>query len=210
MVLTCKKGQGNAIGYFLRQLVLTSVECWRPVAFIIENRKTNILYSEGDIVEDMLEVQKNLADLVYVCDDDSIDFFEETYTFTNALTVNDLANGSVVKAQLNGNDNKNVITCTNSSEVQMKIIFRKTAGVCSMDDNFNFIEQHHSVTSDTNVLNSIHSIVKRFAFSIQEKANNTEEINITMESLIPNEKGILIQCIEEAKEILSSMLEELN
>lgn len=209
MVLTCKKGQGNAIGYFLRQLVLTSVECWRPIAFIIENRKTNTLYSEGDIVEDMLEVQKNLSDLVYICDDDSIDFVEETYTFENVLTSNDLAKGSIVKAKIKDNENKNIITCTNSSEVQIKIIFRKTAGVCSMDDNFNFIEEHHTVTPDTNVLNSLHSIVKRFAFSVQEKANK-EEIDISMESLVSDEKDILVKCISEAKTILGSIIEELN
>lgn len=207
MIITCKKGQGNALGYFLRQLVLTSVKCWRPIAFVIENRKTNTLYSEGDIIEDMLEVQKNLADLIYV-GDDSLDFVEETYTFKGKLTSDDLANGSVVKAI--SKDRKDIITCSNDSPVSVKVFFRNTAGVCSMDDNFNFIEEHQQVTSDTNVLNSLHSIVKKFAFSVSEKANNTEEVNINMESLTSDEKSILIQCIEESISTLEGAISELS
>ena len=87
MKFNVPKGYGNILANFIRQLLLTKVETWRPVAFKIDET-ANVVSAGAEIIEDSVEIINNLNDYLYDIDCDD-DVFVFSATVKN-LTTDDL------------------------------------------------------------------------------------------------------------------------
>lgn len=92
MKFNVPKGYGNILANFIRQLLLTKVETWRPVAFKIDET-ANVVSAGAEIIEDSVEIINNLNDYLYDIDCDD-DVFVFSATVKN-LTTDDLSHGAI-------------------------------------------------------------------------------------------------------------------
>ena len=146
MKFNVPKGYGNILANFIRQLLLTKVETWRPVAFKIDET-ANVVSAGAEIIEDSVEIINNLNDYLYDIDCDD-DVFVFSATVKN-LTTDDLSQGAI--HILNATNTATIFQSLHQ-EVTVKIYFRKAVGSLYQEQNLFFLEQDGSRNRPPSVL----------------------------------------------------------
>lgn len=211
--ISCRKGEARPIGQLLRQITMTRLNSWRPIGFVLLKRNTNILYSEGTVVQDMVELSLNLAELEFKNKNDlsdsldGKDFTWETYTFRNELTSDYLRIGENMECLT---PNVQLLNTTNDEEYQIKVYFRKGCGSYSVNDNLNFLQSKLHSVDEIKVMTSVHSVVNTFTFTTEEQNLSEEILKIKLDTKSEDALECLRKSVKIALDRLNSVSEALN
>lgn len=219
--ISCRKGEARPIGQLLRQITMTRLNSWRPIGFVLTKHNarttskntTNILYSDGTVVQDMVELSLNLAELEFRNINDSSDsldgkdFISETYTFRNELMSNALMSGTNMECLTPGVQLLNIL---NSDEYSLKVYFRKGCGSYSVNDNLNFLQSKLRSIDEIKVMTSVHSVVNTFTFMTEEQNLSEEVLKINLNTKSKDAYECLRKSVEIALDRLNSVSEALN
>ena len=192
------KGEGQPIGQFLRQLALTKLPSWRPIAYSLNVSNTNALHSSGNIVQSMLDFSSNLSLLEYQSDAKG-SIITEQYTFSGALTSDDLK-GKRIKCVTPG---VKLIDNLSNEPVTLQIYFRYGYGKYNPSQNLAFIQDAFLFKPDMKILSSLHSPLSTFTFKVNE-------LNLDEEELVMNITGKQDNSLECLKETVKVGIEQLN
>lgn len=169
----CKKGEGTAVGQFMRQLALTRLTSWRPIGFRLCKDNTNVLHSSGDIIPSMIDLANSLSLMKYVSDREDGTAIEETYTFTKVLNSDDMQ-GNSIKCITKG---KQVLNSISNDSIILKVYFRYGYGKYNTSQNLAYLQSTGKYRTDVKVMPSMHSPIDAFTF-------RTDEVNLDEEDLI--------------------------
>ena len=174
MKFNVPKGYGNILANFIRQLLLTKVETWRPVAFKID--ETANVVAGAEIIEDSVEIINNLNDYLYDIDCDD-DVFVFSATVKN-LTTDDLSQGAI--HILNATNTATIFQSLHQ-EVTVKIYFRKAVGSLYQEQNLFFLEQEKNVIESANnvvIFNSRHTNFSTVSALSEEYSDHEDQITL--------------------------------
>lgn len=175
MKFNVPKGYGNILANFIRQLLLTKVETWRPVAFKIDET-ANVVSAGAEIIEDSVEITNNLNDYLYDIDCDD-DVFVFSATVKN-LTTDDLSHGAI--HILNATNTATIFQSLHQ-EVTVKIYFRKAVGSLYQEQNLFFLEQEKNVIESANnvvIFNSRHTNFSTVSALSEEYSDHEDQITL--------------------------------
>ncbi len=183
IVIECNKGEGQVFGNLLRKFALMRLPSWRPIAFRIEREGTNILHSSPDILQSMLEFAQELSELQFECESND-DVVQEIYTFQGSLSSSDLTKGSVKCLT----DGVPLLDLMGTTGLTVKLIFRKTYGICSANQNLNFLQEKQIIgdNSEIKVISSIHSEISKFFYKVEETTLDKENLIIDINNNYDN------------------------
>lgn len=175
MKFNVPKGYGNILANFIRQLLLTKVETWRPVAFKIDET-ANVVSAGAEIIEDSVEIINNLNDYLYDidCDDDVFVFS----AIVKNLTTDDLSHGAI--HILNATNTATIFQSLHQ-EVTVKIYFRKAVGSLYQEQNLFFLEQEKNVIESANnvvIFNSRHTNFSTVSALSEEYSDHEDQITL--------------------------------
>lgn len=175
MKFNVPKGYGNILANFIRQLLLTKVETWRPVAFKIDET-ANVVSAGAEIIEDSVEIINNLNDYLYDIDCDD-DVFVFSATVKN-LTTDNLSQGAI--HILNATNTATIFQSLHQ-EVTVKIYFRKAVGSLYQEQNLFFLEQEKNVIESANnvvIFNSRHTNFSTVSALSEEYSDHEDQITL--------------------------------
>lgn len=200
--VSCKKGQGLAIGQLLRQVAFNVNPSWRPVGYNI-SLGSNTLYSSPAILPDMVTFMKNLTDLQFTISESlSGDILVKTFPITNGkLMVSQLSDSDIQCVS----DEKQLLGVLDNSDVTVTLIFRKGYGVYSREDNADFIAEHGYTGAGMKAMQSNHSLVSSFAFRVSETGFDTEDLIMDVVCKNKDEKTTLQSTVNVAIQTLSAI-----
>lgn len=209
----CKKGEARMLGNLLRHLTIASSPCWRPIAISLEKEGTNVLHSSGDVIQSMLEITQALSTSQFEveCDNES-KIVMERYSFEKELNTNNLTQGRVKCLT----SNEPIINMLSDGITEMCVYYRKGYGICSLDQNQNFLQKGEKINTLGNitVISSVHTENDKFTFVVEENSLDTEKLIVGMNNKYNslNEEScrkVLKDTIESAIDTLQSMLQAL-
>ncbi|WP_394862056.1 hypothetical protein [Paraclostridium bifermentans] len=210
----CRKGEARMLGNLLRHLTIASSPCWRPIAISLDKEGTNVLHSSGDVVQSMLEIRQSFVDLQFEvnCDDDDTKIVMETYTFGKELNSNDLSKGRVKCIT----PNVPIINMLSEGENTITVYFRNGYGVCTLDQNQNFLQKGEKINTlgNINVIPSVHTENDKFTFVVEENSLDTEKLIVGINNkynTMTTEgcKEVLSKTLNRAIETLQSMVGQI-
>lgn len=206
MDITFQKGDAQKMCNILRAISMTKRVCLRPVAFNVGGIST-VLSASNLVLEDMLEFSASLLTANYVVDSKK-DLIAVTILVNNALTYADLEQEGITV--ITKDKNKEILHVM--SPLEVTIYFRNHTGVCSREENTQFLTSKSNGTLDQGivVLASRFSDIKNFQFSITDKGFGEEEATITAstffgdstESILKDACQHLIEEVEKIQENL--------
>ena len=205
MELTVRKGCAGIIANVVRQIALTQIKSLRPIA--IKINFANVISAGDSVLEDMIQICSNLNSLHYV-NTSGTDFVEFSCNVSNVLKASDLHNTHLDVA-LNKSTNRELMHVLNDN-VPVTIYFRYDNGVISRDDNVFFLEQNKVDTSDLVVVNSRHTDIINFSYTITELDRDNDLINFFVESGISDEQEFLDDIVTQSINIIHDILPKFN
>jgi DNA-directed RNA polymerase alpha subunit len=209
MELELKLPKGNALplGNALRQMAMSRLPAWRPVAFSL-NRKINILHATSDIVEDSTTIQSNLSEFKFIPKIPLTGvFLKERFTFNRALRAADMKSDYF---NIVGGD-FNLITSLDDREVALTVIYRFGYGSLSVMENSEFLASNMEKVDDYVTITSRHTNVNNFSFNVVDSSLQEEKLVIVIESDTADEVEILqdsLKCLKDSVVSLESMIKE--
>ena len=186
--ITLPKGEGQPIGQFLRQLGLTKLSSWRPIAYSLNISDTNALHSSGNIVQSMLDFSSNLSLLEYSSDVKGT-ILSEQYTFNGSLTSDDLK-GKKISCVTKG---VKLLDNLSKETVTLQVYYRYGYGKYNTSQNLAFIQDACLFKQDLKILSSLHSPLATFTFKVNELDLDEEELIMT----ITGKQDNAIECLKE-------------
>lgn len=206
--VVCKKGQGNAIGNMLRTLAYTRIPCWRPIAYSIDKKVTNILHSEDTILQDMLEFSSNLSKLNFSCTKEiGSDYVVEHYNFVEEFTSSHIQKGSYITCD---QADMPLLNSIKHETVGISIYYRKAHGVHTVDDNLNFLSSKGESRREIKTMSSSHTVLKTFYYDVTDKNLDEEILNITISSDTIEEKELLFESAKASLTTLTNFIKNLE
>lgn len=201
MELMVRKGCATVIANVVRQIALTQIKSLRPIA--IKINFANVISAGDSVLEDMIQICSNLNSLHYI-NTRGTDFVKFSCNVSSVLKASDLRNADLEVA-LNKSINSELIHVLNDN-IPVTIYFRYANGVATRDDNVFFLEQNNVDTSDLVVINSRHTDIINFSYTITELDRDNDLINFSVESSISDDQefldGIVMQSIGIIHDIL--------
>lgn len=176
-ILTVPKGTGTVIGNTLRQLSLTQLECYRPIAFSL-NRDFNKIDASNSIVESTLSIASNLTDMVFISKEgvNTAEKVTETYDFLGVLKPENMASESFIVHGAEGA----LVSCLDGSSVELKVIYRKGNASFTSLENRRFISETGEDPDEYIHLASRHTLLTSFTFAVAPSPSGQEE-SLTLE-----------------------------
>lgn len=200
--LKLPKGISLPIGNAMRQIAMSRLPAWRPIAIALD-REFNTLHSTADIPEDIPSVMASITPLLFIPKHEiQGEFLKEKFTFKKVLRTSDLNSEHFT---ITGEDNV-ILTCLNEDEVTLTIIYRYASGGMNYSDNVEFIGNHGERADSYMVFNSRHTDIRNFSFDIREASLLYEVLELKVESDTRNESDIL----NETLDILKRNVEEVQ
>ena len=201
--VVCRKGQGEALGNLLRDIAYSYIPCWRPIAYSIDKKVSNILYSEDTILQDMIEFSCNLATLNFkVKQEINTDFVVEHYTFKSHLTSDDLKKGSVIECI--SEESVGLLDSVKEEPITITIYYRKAFGVLPVSENISFLRGKGESRKEVKVMSSNHTVLKSFAYKVEDYSLDEEELEMRISTKSIDEKELLNLSIDTCIKTLSN------
>lgn len=199
--LKVDKGTGLPLGNALRQLSMTQLECFRPIAFSI-NREFNKISASESIAEGTYRIASNLGKYHFELKDQSFasNIVKEQYTFTGILKPQNMESNHF---NIHGND-ANLITCLDGSPVQLTVIYRKGNNAYDTSENSQFLVDHGLLPKEFFVMSSRHTNVRNFSFSVSDTSTSKEDLVLTIESDHGDESALLADALKTLKHLVDS------
>lgn len=201
--ISCLKGQGQALGFFLRKMSYAYCPSWRPIAYNVNNIQ-NVLYGDNVIVPDMVTFMKKLTDLQFQVESNYEDeFLIETYSANGSFSSEDFNVGShSIKCV---SPSIQLLASVENAPIQITIIYRKSFGVHTSEDNLNFLlsKKVTQFSDGFKTMLSNHSEVQAFVFDVEETGFDTENLNIKISCKNNDEQAVLKESINCALETLA-------
>lgn len=200
------KGNGLSIGNSLRQMAMSRLPAWRPIAISL-NRKLNILHATDEIVEDVYSIMSAVTSLKYTQKKEiSGDFIKERFSFVGSLRTSGLVSENF---DIAGED-QSLITSLDDREVSLTIVYRFARGDMDQLSNSEFLKSQGERNEDYLVMNSRHTNVNNFSFDVLDLSLEDEKLLIDIQSDTEDERKILIEsikCLKEAVNSFSNIIE---
>ena len=206
--LNVKRGEGMMFSTLFRKIAINTIEEYRPIAYHIDDEGSNLLYS-NNIAQDMLQFIASLDNLKFESNVKD-DLVVLNVTLADKLYSEDLKS-SEIRCVTNG-----VLLFNNIGDnpINIKLIFRRYSGICSVEDNQNFLLDRKLLGEgfDIKVIRSNHGVIKSMKQDITQVGLNKELLSITIQDKHDkiNEKEFLNKVIDVAISRLQKMKMELN
>lgn len=205
MELIVRKGCATVIANVVRQIALTQIKSLRPIA--IKINFANVISAGDSVLEDMIQICSNLNSLHYI-NTSGTDFVKFSCNVSSVLKASDLRNADLEVA-LNKSINSELIHVLNDN-IPVTIYFRYANGVATRDDNVFFLEQNNVDTSDLVVINSRHTDIINFSYTITELDRYNDLINFSVESNISDDQEFLDGIVMQSTSIIHDILPQFN
>lgn len=205
MELIVRKGCATVIANVVRQIALTQIKSLRPIA--IKINFANVISAGDSVLEDMIQICSNLNSLHYI-NTSGTDFVKFSCNISSVLKASDLRNADLEVA-LNKSINSELIHVLNDN-IPVTIYFRYANGVATRDDNVFFLEQNNVDTSDLVVINSRHTDIINFSYTITELDRYNDLINFSVESNISDDQEFLDGIVMQSISIIHDILPQFN
>lgn len=157
MRIRLKKTIGYAVVNLIRQVVMTDIPEYRPVAFRV-GENSNVLHISDSVEEDMTEFISKFwsGDFVSLSNEEII---RETFTCNKVFSLSDVKTSNIV---FSGED-KEILHSL--SPVDIEVIFRYGTGNYSSEENEAYLTNKGIDTSKFVCISSRHCLVKNFSFT---------------------------------------------
>jgi hypothetical protein len=181
------KGVGVAVGNALRQIAMSRLSAWVPIAISLD-RKFNTVHTTAEIPEDMPSIMAGVTSLRYVPTEGlEGNFIKEKFTFTKSLRSSEMMSDNFV---VSGPDSV-IMTSLEDRAVTLTIVFRKASGEMDHASNADFLIESGERREDYMVFNSRHTNVRNFTFDIKEASLLDEWLILCVDSDTADEMSLL-------------------
>lgn len=204
--IECEAGEGMALANILRRYIVGNCETWRPIGFSFKGSKmANSAIIADNIIQSNLNFQINILKLEFdVPNPSNGDLHIENYKFNDVFTSKDFSTSSVV---CKNDDDIQLLQTTDNESTYFTVYYRKSAGVHSSEDNYDFLRDKLSIQDrvDFPVIASVHYVERRHVTYDVSKFDTKDVIHMTMTGC-ENPK----QVIEDAKSLIIASLTNLS
>lgn len=203
-MIKCKvpKGSANIIANSIRQISLTQMKTLRPVAVAVGNN-SNVVFAGDGVLEDMMQVCSNLCELSYARKTER-ELVEFRMIFDGVLKSSDLQN-----SDFNAIGSEKELIHGIGGGIEIVVYFRYSCGAKTKEDNVYFLKKNGIAVDSLVVLNSRHSDVLNFSYTIGELDDCWDLIDFKVEgSGVLDENQILSESCGILLRILGDMVKE--
>lgn len=212
---TVKRGEGKALGQYLRQILLTSLYSWRPIGFSVNRPGSNELYiKDGNVVESVTDIPTTLGMLSFEPKEGAMsdDLAIETFTLTpenNVLYVKDLVGEYLQVTDADRDSKKIVLSLLKGKDgeriepLEVKIYFRYSNSKHTPSENLGFLLNKLNSEASVyfvKVMPSLHSVMRKVTYDIEADGYDSEKLIFKIESKQGNEEELLKKGIQTAIE----------
>lgn len=175
MTFEIKKGYGMQTANYLRQLLLTRVPTWRPIAFSVGNN-SNVVTAGDNVLEDTVEISTNLCRYHYDIDSD-----EDLYKLTLSDKCININNLNTDKVTVLDADSSEIIHALNQN-ITLTIYFRRDSGIVFVEQNQAYLQRDGINADNKIIMNSRHCNFENVIINVTEKDDVTEIVSINIDA----------------------------
>ena len=223
VTFTVKRGKGKALGQYLRQIILTSFESWRPIGFSVNRPGSNELYiKDGNVVESVRDITATLGVVSFEPKTDikDKDLIVETFTLTpenSVLYVKDLVGKYLQVTGSKATENKILLSMLKGKDgervepLEFKIYFRFSNGKYNPGENLSFIQNSSGSQQEVfsvKAMSSLHTIMSKVTYEVVPDGYDSEKLIFKAESKFGDEIELLKQGIATAIEGVKALVIE--
>lgn len=202
MKFEIEKGLGLQTANYIRQLLLTQVPTWRPIAFSV-GANSNVVFAGENVLEDSVEISTNICKYHYNIEEES-DYFTISVS-SNEIKINDLENKSTITIMDKDNDS---ILHTIDQAATLTIYFRKAIGAKSYNENQLFLCSHGIEANGVIIMNSRHCNYENIRTKVIPISELLEEVEINIVHSFPelDEVKIIRDCCASAINLFQNIV----
>lgn len=202
-----EKGTGITLGNALRQLCMSRLGCWAPVAFSL-NRDISLISASSDIVQDTYRIMANLSKLQISpkFTDINEEMVSETFKFFGTLKPGNM--GSELFS-ISGSDEA-LITSVGGGEVELRVLYRYGSGAFKSSENANFLQENGEDPKSYFVMASRHTNVKTFTYNVLVGSSSKEKLVLDVVSTNGNESEIVFETIKTLEGLVGMLKSEFS
>lgn len=206
LVIPMPIGTSLPLANGLRQIAMSEVPCWRPVAFSL-NREFNKMYASGGIIEKPFRIGSNLASCTFTPKGELTgNILVETVSFTRELEPSKVSQ-----------ENFNVlgkgyplVTSSEDTPVEFTVVYRYGAGAFDSSQNEKFLIEKGLSPKDYQTIASRHTTIAVMTYDIEEVSESEERLSISIESDAGDESEVLVQASILYQESMSKAFDLLR
>lgn len=192
MTFEIKKGCGMQTANYLRQLLLTRVPTWRPIAFSVGNN-SNVITAGDNVLEDTVEISTNLCRYHY-----DIDSNEDLYKLTLSSSCINIDDLNTEKVTVLDADNSDIIHALNQN-ITLIVYFRRDNGTVLIEQNQAYLQRDGINADNKIIMNSRHCNFENVSINVIDKDDLTEIVSVDIDASYDVDVNAVVQiCCSKA------------